>query len=486
MAPALDAPDTPSARSLNLPPHPLQNPVSAELPGQPAGQPNGHDKRLVGWLSLAQLISWGSVFYLFALVMGPVEQALGVSRVQSSLAFSLCLLADGLLAYPIGRLIDRGHERTVMTAGSVLMALGLALHAQVQSLQGFYAVWVLLGVAMSATLYPAVFAVVTRRFPHDFRRAIITMTFLGGLASTVFIPLTAWLIAGWGWRAAVLVLAVINLLICVPLHYFLLKNAPKKIADSALFYAATGPETLELSQSPAPGDLVALGGTASASPASSTTAAAAAAATERSLAHHLQSAPFLLIGLAIVCITVATAALPSHMITLLREYGLDERWVIAVPASIGALQVLGRLVLYFFEHRLDVHRANRLIPCLMPLGLLLLIVAPWVAPPNSHAMLGFLGLFVTAWGMGNGMLTIVKGTAMAQYVSTRHVASLNGALGVPLALVRAAAPLGLGLLWSADYGYRIGLTVMVVMGMAGAVALGWAQKLATTANHAAH
>ena len=80
----------------------MQNPLEAALPGQPAG----HDKRLVGWLSLAQLISWGSVFYLFALVMGPVEEALGVSRVQSSLAFSLCLLADGLLAYPVGRLID--------------------------------------------------------------------------------------------------------------------------------------------------------------------------------------------------------------------------------------------------------------------------------------------------------------------------------------------------------------------------------------------
>ncbi len=428
------------------------------------GHPTGHDKRLVGWLSLAQLISWGSVFYLFALIMGPVEVALGVSRVQSSLAFSLCLLTEGLLAYPVGRLIDGGHERAVMTTGSVLLALGLALHSQVQSINGFYAVWVLLGVGMSAALYTAVFSVVTRRFPLDFRRAIITMTFLGGLASTVFIPFTAWLIAGWGWRAAVLVLAAINLLMCVPLHYFLLKNAPRKIANSAFPYSTTAPKDLGVSA------------TADVQPPSKPRTTAPA--DERPLATYLRSTPFLLIGLAIVCMTVATAALPSHMITLLREYGLDERWVIAVPASIGALQVLGRLVLYFFEHRFDVHLANRLIPCLMPLGLLLLIMAPFLAPPNSRAMLLFLGLFVTAWGMGNGMLTIVKGTARAQYVSTRHVASLNGALGIPLALVRAAAPLGLGLLWSTETGYRNGLIVMVVMGLAGAVALGWAQKMA--------
>ena len=410
-----------------------------------------YNRRLVGWLSLAQLISWGSVFYRFALVMGPVERELGLSRVQFSLAFSLCLLADGLLAFPVGRLIDRGHERAVMTAGSLVLALGLALHATVSSLASFYAVWILLGVGMSATLYPPVFAVVTRRFPHDFRRAIITMTFLGGLASTVFIPLTAWLIASLGWRGAVLALAAINLAICAPLHLVWLRNAPKNLALEQL-------APLEPAITP------------HASPAPPSAAG--------SLGALLKSAPYLLIGLAIAFMTVATAALPSHMVTLLREYGLDERWVIAIPASIGALQVAGRLVLYFFEHRFDVHLANRLIPGLMPLALALLLVAPLLAAAKSQLMLLFLMAFVLLWGMGNGMLTIVKGTAMAQYVSRQHVASLNGALGVPLALVRAAAPLGLGWLWTAETGYRNGLLVMMVMGLAGAVALTAAQRLA--------
>ena len=50
-----------------------------------------HDRRLVGWLSLAQLITWGSVFYTFALLLEPVERELGLTRAQSSLAFSLAL-----------------------------------------------------------------------------------------------------------------------------------------------------------------------------------------------------------------------------------------------------------------------------------------------------------------------------------------------------------------------------------------------------------
>ena len=72
------------------------------------------------WLSLAQLITWGSVFYTFALLLEPVERELGLSRAQSSLAFSLALLAEGVFAYPVGRWIDRGHERAVMTGGSLL------------------------------------------------------------------------------------------------------------------------------------------------------------------------------------------------------------------------------------------------------------------------------------------------------------------------------------------------------------------------------
>ena len=183
----------------------------------PASSAPLYDRRLVGWLSLSQLITWGSVFYTFALLLEPVERELGLTRAQSSLAFSLALLAEGLLAYPVGRWIDAGHERAVMTGGSILVAACLAAHSLIDSIAGFYAVWAILGAALAATLYNPVFAVVTRRFPLDFRRAIITLTFLGGLASTVFIPLSAWLIQSLGWRHALWVLAAINLLVCAPL-----------------------------------------------------------------------------------------------------------------------------------------------------------------------------------------------------------------------------------------------------------------------------
>ena len=90
-----------------------------------------HDARFVWVLSALQLIAWGSVFYGFALFMVPLEQALGMSRAESSLGFSLMLLAEGVLAFPVGRWIDRGHERAVMTGGSLLVGLAFFLHSRI-------------------------------------------------------------------------------------------------------------------------------------------------------------------------------------------------------------------------------------------------------------------------------------------------------------------------------------------------------------------
>ncbi|MGV0983171.1 MAG: MFS transporter [Limnohabitans sp.] len=381
------------------------------------------------WLSLPQLITWGSVFYTFSLLMTPLEAELGMSRAESSLAFSLALLAEGLMAYLVGRWIDHGHERWVMTLGSIWVGLGLIAHSWVTSVTAFYAVWVWLGLGLAATLYSPAFAVVTRRFGQDFRRAIITLTFLGGLASTVFIPLSSWWIALWGWRHALWALAALQLLVCAPLHAWLLQN--------------TTPHTRHGEDQP---------------PAKS------------SVREHLRHAPFWLLAVFSLFMMAVTSALPAHMIALLQEAQLPPSWVIAIPAAIGLIQVVGRFVLFVFEHHWDVHTANRWIPTLIPLGLLVLIAG------GLHPLAA--SVFVVLYGLGNGMNTIVKGTAMAQYVSRHHVGQLNGLMGVPIALARALAPLTVGLLWSPVNGYGLALGWLLVASVLGTAALWMAQHLA--------
>ena len=200
-----------------------------------------------------------------------------------------------------------------------------------------------------------------------------------------------------------------------------------------------------------------------------------AALASDSIKLHFKRAPFWLLAGFMLMTAIVSSALPAHMVSLLEEAHLSPAWVIAIPASIGAIQVLGRFLLFVFEKHLDVHAANKWIPCLVPLGLVFLVaggLAPWAAL-----------LFVTFYGLGNGLNTIVKGTAMAQYVSREHVGQLNGVLGLPLAIGRAAAPWALGLMWTPEVGYTHGLRWLLAAGVLGVACLWLAQISAHKNTH---
>jgi MFS family permease len=373
------------------------------------------------WLSVAQLVSWGSLYYTFSLLLQPLETEFGFSRAQSSFAFSVALLVDGVCAYFVGRLIDKGFGRTVMLFGSLLAGAVLLLHSFMSSGFQFYILWAALGVAFACTFYAPAFAILTRRFPEDYRRAITGLTFLGGLASTVFIPLTAWLIRDFGWRYALQVLAALHLLLCVPIHWWVLRSPP------ATHKTETVQPEIRLP-----------------------------------LKQFIWTPTFLCLAGFMLLSNFVTSGLPAHLIPMLRERGLPEATVLLVPASIGALQVVGRLLLFFFEKHADIHASNRWIVMLLPVGLGILVISG----SNTALMM----LFACVFGMGNGLATIVKGTAMATYVNREQVASLNGVLGIPNAISRSAAPFVLGALWTQSTGYRPGLILMVV---ASAVAAGF-------------
>src|SRR3954447_17778240 len=166
--------------------------------------------RLVAPLSATQIVSWGSLIYAFTLFVEPMSREFGWSKAALSAAYSLGLVASGLGAVPVGHLIDRGYGRFVLTGGSLAAALLLALWSQVSGYPAFIAVWIGIGFAMSATLYEPGFAVLSRTLGPLARRGITVMSLVGGLASTVFLPLTHGLIDAFGWRGALWGLAALN------------------------------------------------------------------------------------------------------------------------------------------------------------------------------------------------------------------------------------------------------------------------------------
>src|SRR5262249_50390816 len=132
--------------------------------------------------------------------------------------FSIGLLVAGLVAPYVGRTIDRFGGHVVMTIGSLIGALGLLLIVYAKSEFAYYAVWMVLGVAMAANLYDAAFATLGRIFGLGARPPITALTLAGGFASTVSWPATHVLIERVGWSGTYLVYAALLAAIAAPLH----------------------------------------------------------------------------------------------------------------------------------------------------------------------------------------------------------------------------------------------------------------------------
>jgi hypothetical protein len=178
---------------------------------------SSHDRPLrtiVGALGVAQIIAWGSLHYSIAVLAQPMARTLEVGVPTVLAAFSGALLASGLASPLTGRLLDRHGGRLIMAAGSLLAAASLGLIALASHPAVFISGWILAGVAMAATLYDAAFATVVALSGGRHRQALTALTLLGGLASTVFWPLTYVLDQTWGWRAALAVFAALHLLVC--------------------------------------------------------------------------------------------------------------------------------------------------------------------------------------------------------------------------------------------------------------------------------
>ena len=180
---------------------------------------------LVPALSLTMLVSWGSLYYAFALLAKPMQADLHSSAALTMGAYSCGLVAWGVCAYPAGRLMERIGGRCAMTLGSCLCGGLFAAWSLVQSPGALYLVWIGLGAGMALTLYEPAFAVLVAADPSAYRRRMSIVALAGGMASTVFWPLTQLLSDAFGWRATLLAYSAMHLLVCAPLHWFALPAA---------------------------------------------------------------------------------------------------------------------------------------------------------------------------------------------------------------------------------------------------------------------
>ncbi|HJV50034.1 MAG TPA: MFS transporter [Noviherbaspirillum sp.] len=351
--------------------------------------------RVVRLLAVTQIVSWGSLYYAFAIVAHDIQREFGWSTQVVFGAYSWSLLAAGLASTPVGMLIDRIGGRAVMSCGSLLAGAGMIALAFAHSVALYFAAWSMIGVAMAMVLYEAAFATINREFLLQARKGISVLTLFGGLASTVFWPLTLKLNGVLGWRDTFLIYGALHLALCAPLHALLVAGRRRR-----------APQTGTQGQ-----------------------------ARDYTLREALRDPVFWKLAFAFATNMFIFSALSVHLIPLLQRFGHPAATAVTVAALIGPMQVAGRIGEMAFAHRVPPQAIGRLTFACLPVALLALLLFG----EYRFAIAGFCMLY----GLGNGILTIVRGTVPQSLFGRENYGAISGALAGPSLLAKAAGPLAM-------------------------------------------
>ncbi len=378
-----------------------------------------------GWvqvwvLSFTELVSWGILYYAFSVMIVPMGNDLGWSRVQMTAAFSVGGLISGMFGIPVGRWVDRHGARALMTAGSIA-GTGLVLAwSMVETLPVFFLIWAGIGLAMSAVLYEPAFVVVATWFRRDRNRALAILTFTGGLASVVFLPLTTWLVEGFGWRDALVVLALILALTTIVPHALFVRHRPSALG---LAPDGAGPAepVLDRPQTPEP-----------------------ALSPDITLGGALRMRPFWWMATSFAMIWGCTIAVQIHLIPYLQDEGFSPTFAASAAGAIGLLKLPGRVIFAPLADRFG-HRVVALA-----IFLLHAVAIGVLATADSRiGIFAFVGLF----SAGNGALTLMRVSLVADVFGLGAYGGISGTIAFVIQAAIAAGPLVVSLLVVAWGGY---------------------------------
>jgi len=358
-----------------------------ESPEQTARPPRAF---VVAALGTSQTLAWASSYYLPAILAGPIAVTLEVPPSLPFAAFSVALLIAALIGPAVGRLIDRRGGRDVLAASNLVFASGLAALAASQGPTSLFLAWAALGVGMALGLYDAGFAALAGLYGRDARGPITGITLFAGFASTVSWPVTAALAQNFGWRAACLAWAVVNLAIALPLNLSL----PRSVRSRAARRHAT------------------------------------------SVVGWRPYREMFLLAFVFSAAWFVTGSMAAHLPELLMRAGSGAQAAIAAAALVGPAQVAARLVEFLLLRRIHPLVSAMVASTLHPLGAAALaVMGPASAP-----------LFVILYGAGNGLLTIARGTVPLALFGPRGYGERTGLLSAPARAAQALAPFLFGLL----------------------------------------
>lgn len=368
-------------------------------------------RRLTAQLSLIQLVAWGVLYFSFSVFLPAMEDEFGWSSTVLAGGFSVALLISGLPAPSVGRWVDERGPRGLMTVSAITGSLGAWLWSTSTSLPTYFLAWAVIGLAMAGILYPPAFAAIVRADPSNARRAILIVTLIGALASTVFWPVAGLLDSELGWRAGLRVLAVGLAVVVVPLTVFL----PSGVGTSG------EPRTPE-----AP------------------------------VGRDRRASGFVRLSIGLMVVDAVGVALTAYLVVFLVEQGMTVQFAALIAGIAGMAKLGGRLFLALARHTsaFALLRASIVIQA----GA---VLAPLLWPTSAAAV-----TMVVGYGAMTGARTVLRPALLVERYGASGFGRRNGLLQLYTTLAKSAGPLAMGaavaaLGWSWAWA---GLAVLLVCG----------------------
>jgi predicted MFS family arabinose efflux permease len=352
-------------------------------------------RRAILGLGVTQILGWGSTYYLLSLLGSTIGRDLGLSNGLMLAGISITLASAAIFGPSIGRWQDRAGSRIVMTTGSVIMATGLCILSLAHSWSVYYAGWIVIGIGSPMALYSASFTALTQIAGQDSRRAISYLTFMGGLASTISWPVTAWLMNYLDWRTIALLFAALNLAICAPIHATCLG---RRLADD---HPANG------------GDII-----------------------EAGISREAQPAAFIILS-AMLALTGSIVNSWSLLVfPVLMGIGFLQGAAVFVGSIVGVWQVAGRMAEMLLARRLSIFWTGLVAIGFMPLSFLFLLYS------GGNVAVGTL--FAAFYGISNGLITIARGGIILAIFGARGYGERINKATVAQNITGALAPIAGG------------------------------------------
>ncbi|HJM74479.1 MAG TPA: MFS transporter [Dehalococcoidia bacterium] len=376
---------------------------------------------LLGWTTIG---AYGVAFYSFGVLIEPIHLDTGWSRGVLSAAFSVSALAGAVGASIAGRSIDRFGGAPALIGSTVLGGGLLYLAAEAETPTIFLLTWGAgSGLVSAGAFYNVTMPMTARRYPDRRPLAFSMLTFVGGFASPIYFPLTAFFVDEWGWRVAIQLLGA---------------TLPLTVLPAA--FLRRGGE-----------------GAASGSEDENEQASGYASVREayRSRRVLQMLAIFALSG-------TAFTALQVHQVPIMTATGMTLAAAASAAGIRGLLSLPGRALLAVLVGRLGVLRALVSVQGAMALGIVALLAAGPVA---------LIATYVLLTGLAFGTITPLNGLYAIEVYGERKMGTLLGVQRIVVGPAAAIGPILVGISADANGSYAIGMAAMLATSVAAVLLL---------------